>query len=320
MQAFQYLKDTMIPARVRWILFLPALIWGVASASATGAAAPGKLRVIATVFPLAEFAREIGGGRVEVHLLLPPGADVHTWQPRVSDIRRLETADLLVFIGQGLEPWLTSLLNGANPSRLARFEAASGRTLLPSVPDGDEHEHDHGAFDPHIWLDFRMDQDLADGIAAALGRLDPLGAPDFLRGAENLKDRLKALDAAYEKGLKSCRGREFILGGHAAFAYLARRYGLRQVAVYGASPDAAPTPKGTAAVIARAAKEGIQTIFYEPSLGDKMARLIAAEIGARVRILYPGHNLSPEQAAAGETFFRLMETNLETLKNGLGCR
>jgi zinc transport system substrate-binding protein len=319
MQAFPHIKDTMILFRAaRRSVFFGLALWAVLSVYGGLSHPPGKVRIVATVFPLAEFAREIGGGRVEVHLLLPPGADVHTWQPRVSDIRRLETADLLVFIGQGLEPWLTSLLKGANPSRLARFEAAFGRKLLPAAPDGED--HDHGAFDPHIWLDFRMDQDLADGIAAALARLDPAGAPDFLRGAGNLKDRLKSLDAAYEAGLKDCRGREFILGGHAAFAYLARRYGLRQVAVYGASPDAAPTPKGTAAVIARAAKEGIQTIFYEPSLGDKMARLIAAEIGAKVRILYPAHNLSPEQAAAGETFFRLMETNLENLKNGLGCR
>jgi zinc transport system substrate-binding protein len=301
---------------------LPALLWGVASALVSGAAAPGKVRIIATVFPLAEFAREIGGARAEVRLLLPPGADVHTWQPRISDIRGIETADLLVFIGRGLEPWLGSLLGGADTSRLARFEAAAGLKLLPSAPDADEHDadHGHGALDPHIWLDFQMDQGIADGIAAALARLDPAGAPEFLRAAEGLKSRLKALDAAYEKGLKPCRGRDFILGGHAAFAYLARRYGLHQVAVYGASPDAAPTPKGTAAIIARASKEGIATIFYEPGVGDKMARLIAAETGARIRILYPGHNLTPEQAAAGETFFGLMEANLESLKNGLGCR
>ncbi len=308
--------------RVRRISMLPALIWAFASVSAAGAAAPGKVRVIATVFPLAEFAREIGGARAEVRLLLPPGADVHTWQPRVSDIRGIEAADLLLYIGRGLEPWLGSLLGGANTTRLARFEAASGRDLLPFAADAEEHDirHDHGAFDPHIWLDFRTDQSIADGITAALAKLDPAGAPEYLAAAESLKSRLKALDAAYEIGLKPCRGRDFILGGHAAFAYLARRYGLRQVAVYGASPDAAPTPKETAAIIARAAKERITTIFYEPGVGDKMARLIAAETGARVSILYPGHNLTPEQAAAGETFFRLMEANLESLINGLGCR
>ena len=312
----------MLPARVRRILILPVLIWVLLSALSAGAAAPGKVRVIATVFPLAEFAREIGGARAEVRMLLPPGADVHTWQPRVSDIRGLETADLLLFVGSGLEPWLGSLLKGADTSRLTRFEAAAGRDLLPSAPDADEHDadHGHGAFDPHIWLDFRTDRGIADDIAAALAKLDPAGAPEFLRAAEDLKSRLNALDAAYEKGLGPCRGRDFILGGHAAFAYLARRYGLRQVAVYGASPDAAPTPRETAAIIARASKEKTTTIFYEPGVGDKMARLIAAETGARVRVLYPGHNITPEQAKAGETFFRLMEANLESLKNGLGCR
>jgi zinc transport system substrate-binding protein len=312
----------MTSTRLRRIMILSLMAVAVAIAPPPSAAAPARIRVVATVFPLAEFAREIGGSRTEVRMLLPAGADVHTWQPRVSDIRGLETADLLLFIGSGLEPWLGSLLKGADTSRLVRFEAAAGRDLLPSSPDADEHDadHDHGAFDPHIWLDFRLDQAIVDGIAASLAGLDPAGAPEFRRGAEALKSRLKALDAAYEKGLGPCRGRDFILGGHAAFAYLAHRYGLRQVAVYGASPDAAPTPRETAAIIARASREKTATIFFEPGVGDKMARLIAAETGSRVAVLFPGHNITPEQAAAGETFFRLMEANLESLKNGLGCR
>jgi zinc transport system substrate-binding protein len=308
----------------RPLLILALLAMIAAAAPASGATPTSRVRVIATVFPLAEFAREIGGARVEVRMLLPPGADVHTWQPRASDIRGLETAGLLLSVGSGLEPWLGSLLKGADTSRLARLEAAAGRDLLPSGPEAEEPEeaghHDHGAFDPHVWLDFRIDQDLADGIAAALGRLDPAGAGEFKAAAAALKSRLKALDEAYAKALGPCRGRDFILGGHAAFGYLARRYGLRQVALYGASPDAAPTPKQTAAAIGRAVRERTATIFYETGTGDKLARLIAAETGARVAVLYPGHNLTPEQAAAGTTFFKLMEANLESLKNGLGCR
>jgi zinc transport system substrate-binding protein len=135
-----------------------------------------------------------------------------------------------------------------------------------------------------------------------------------------LKGRLRALDASYRTALGNCRDRKFLIGGHAAFSYLARRYGLEQVAVYGRSPDAAPTPREIASMIDRAKREGVKTIFFEPGVGDKMARLIAAEIGADIRILYPGHNLSPEQAAQGTTFFRLMEENLENLKHGLACR
>jgi zinc transport system substrate-binding protein len=283
--------------------------------------APAQVRILATVFPVAEFAREIAGDRGKVSLLLPAGADVHTWQPRISDIRRLETADLLVFVGAGLEPWLDGLLRSAKAPHQTRLEVSLGLELLPAAEEEQGREdHVQGAFDPHIWLDFRSDEAIADRIAGALAAIDPAGGPDFVRRSEALKSRLRALDAKYAAALQNCRGREFVLGGHAAFAYLARRYGLRQSAVYGASPDAAPTPKDLAAVIGRAKRDGIGTIFFEPSVGDKMARLIAAEIGADVRVLQTGHILSPEQKTAGVVFFDLMAENLEALVHGLGCR
>jgi zinc transport system substrate-binding protein len=285
-----------------------------------------KLSVIATVFPLAEFVRGVAGDAAEVALLLPPGADVHTWQPRVGDVRRLVVADLLVSIGGGLEPWLPGLIRGAGAARLRRLEASAGLPLLPAHAGHDDekgatHEGEAGAsFDPHIWLDFGLDGKIVDALTAALSELRPAEAAGFARRAESLKARLRDLDEAYRQGLRDCAGREIILGGHAAFAYLARRYGLVQTPLYGASPDAVPTPKTLADIVSRARRAGARTIFYEPSVGDKMARLVASEIGADVRLLHPGHNLSPGQAAAGVTFFSLMEDNLEALRHGLARR
>ncbi len=284
-----------------------------------------KLSVVATVFPLAEFVRGVAGEAAEVALLLPPGADVHTWQPRVGDVRRLVGADLLVSIGSGLEPWLPGLVRGAGASRLRRLEASAGLPLLPAHAghgeEGEEHEGEAGeAFDPHVWLDFGLDAKIVDALTASLSEMAPAEAAGFARRAESLKARLRELDEAYRRGLRDYAGREIILGGHAAFAYLTRRYGLVQTPLYGASPDAVPTPKTLADIVARARRAGARTIFYEPSVGDKMARLVASEIGADVRLLHPGHNLSPGQAAAGVTFFGLMEDNLEALRHGLSRR
>jgi len=287
-------------------------------------AAGEKIKVVATVFPLAEFAREIVGDRGEVVLLLSPGTDVHTWQPRVSDVRKIETADLLVSIGLGLEPWLESLVRGAGVKKTSSFEAAAGLDLIEA--DGDEHaadagrSRDHDGFDPHVWLDFSQDEMIADALSREFSRIAPAEAGFFSRNADVLKGRLRALDASFCADLAPFRGKEFFLAGHAAFAYLARRYGIRQVAVYGSSPDAAPTPRETAEIISRAKAGGVKTVFFEQAAGDKMARLIASEIGADVRVLYPGHNLNPEQAARGVTFFRLMEENLENLKHGFAGR
>jgi len=287
-----------------------------------------KLTIVATVFPLAEFARQIAGGRADVILLLPPGADVHTWMPKVSDVRKLESADLLVSIGRGLEPWLATLVRGTAAKAVPQLEAAVGLDLMPAGKEErggqDRHPaedgHDHGGVDPHVWLDFALDEAIVDALTGAISRLAPDASGLFSENAEILKRRLRSLDEAYRLALNPYRDRSFFLGGHAAFGYLARRYGLVQVAVYGLSPDAGPTPRETAEAISRARAERARTIFYEPSSGDKMARLIASEIGADVRVLYPGHNLTPGQKAGGVTFFKLMESNLENLVHGLAGR
>lgn len=278
------------------------------------------VRIVATVLPLAEFARDIAGNLGEVEMLLPPGADVHTWQPRISDIRRLEKADLVISVGNGLEPWLDSLLKSLTPGRRNRLEASAGLDLLPAEGDEDHHSHSHGEIDPHVWLDFRQDELIVDALAGAISGLVPDRAETFRRNAASLKERLRALDERYRAGLSGYAGRTFLVAGHSAFAYLARRYDLHQTAVYGLSPDAAPTTRETAAVISRAKAEKTSTVFYEPSAGDKLARVIAAEIGADVRVLYPGHNLAPDQAAGGTDFFRLMEENLESLIHGFAGR
>ncbi len=279
-----------------------------------------RLSIVVTVYPLAEFAREIAGDRSAVVLLLPPGADVHTWQPRISDVRRIETADLLVSIGQDLEPWLEDLVKGIPKARFVRLEASRGLKLIPADEENGPADREHGRFDPHVWLDFGNDEKIAAALASALTRLDPAGGPLFARRAEALRDRFRRLDAEFARDLGPCRGRRFLLAGHAAFAYLARRYGLIQAALYGASPDAAPTPRELAAAISRARREGVKTVFYEPSTGDKTARMIAAELGASVFLLHPGHVVDPARLKAGATFFTLMRENLENLRHGLGCR
>jgi zinc transport system substrate-binding protein len=279
-----------------------------------------KIRIMTTVFPLLEFAREVAGERGEVTLLLPPGAEVHTWQPRVSDIKKFAALDVFIYIGQNLEPWAKDILDSAARPGLRTLEAGRGLPLLPA--DQGERSHGHGGetLDPHVWLDFGLDQILVDKIAALLKDIEPDNSAVFERAASACKQKLRLLDDQYRETFLGCAQKAFIFGGHAAFGYLARRYGLEQIAVYGLSPDAAPTPKDLAWIITEAKKRGIKTIFFEQSVSDKMARLIAKEIGADTRLLNPGHNLTKEQIEAGTTFIGLMRENLESFKHGLSCR
>ncbi|NTV80314.1 MAG: zinc ABC transporter solute-binding protein [Candidatus Aminicenantes bacterium] len=289
--------------------------------SAAAAAAPDRLRVLATVLPLREFTAAIAGDRAEVALLLPAGAGVHSWQPRPGDIARLAECDLLLFIGSGLEPWLPGLLKAMPGRRLNTLEAASSLALLDHADEGEGEEvHDHGALDPHVWLDFELDLRIVDRIAKELSRLDPAGTSAFYANAEKLSARLKALDARFRDGLAGCRGRDLVLAGHGAFGYLARRYGLVQRALYGLSPDSQPRPKDIMAAVDFCKSQGIRTVFFENSVPADLSRTLAREIGGRVLVLHAGHNLTRDQQERGVGFFELMEENLLNLRDGLGCR
>jgi zinc transport system substrate-binding protein len=280
-----------------------------------------KIRVVTSVFPLLEFAGGVSGERGEVSLLLPPGAEIHTWQPRPSDIIRLSSADLFIYIGADLEPWLHDLLKSVRNPSLRVLEASRGITLIDE--EGivhNAHEHEHGAHDPHIWLDFKNDQRIVDKIAAVLSELDPEGSSVFKRNASIYKEKLQKLDQKFKDGLKDCVHRTIILGGHAAFGYLARSYNLRQISLYGLSPDSRPTPKKLIKVVELAKKHRIKVIFFEIRVRDELAKVLAEEVGARTLALNPGANLTKEQLKSGKTFFDIMEANLENLKDGLNCK
>lgn len=323
MRAFPYVLLPAFEPRVLFVLIL-AVVLLVPNIFAESS--PGEIKIVTSVFPLMEFARAVAGDRGEVSLLLPPGAEIHTWQPRPSDIVKLSSADLFVYIGGNMEPWLDDILASVRNPSLRTLEASHGISLIELDATGElnlhthEQEHGHGAVDPHIWLDFQNDRVIVDRIAAVLSEMDPTGVSAFKKNASAYKRKLQSLDEAYTKSLKSCVHKVFILGGHAAFGYLARRYGLQQVSLYGLSPDSQPTPKKMIEVVELARKYEVKAIFFESYVSDELANVLAREVKARTLVLNPGANLTKEELQSGVTFFDIMERNLENLKDGLICR
>jgi zinc transport system substrate-binding protein len=291
--------------------------------AATGAAPlAAKVRIMATVFPLREFAAAVAGDRGETELLLPPGAGVHSWQPRPGDLGRLAACDLLVYIGANLEPWLPGLLKALPGGKIRALEVTAGLSLLEAVAD-DERGHGEGAheqLDPHVWLDFELDAQIVRKIADELSSIDPAGRPEFTENADRLAARLRELDMKFRDGLAACRGRDIVLAGHGAFGYLARRYGLVQTALYGLSPDAQPRPLDLMKAVDLCRQKGVRTIFFENSVSPDLSRTLAREIDGRVLALHAGHNLTRDEQDRGLGFFELMEENLSALREGLGCR
>ncbi|MBI4496057.1 MAG: zinc ABC transporter substrate-binding protein [Deltaproteobacteria bacterium] len=289
-------------------LFLPAPSFG-----------QPRLKLMASIFPLYEFAREIGGDQIQAEMLLPPGMEPHTWEPKPSEVARISQMDLFLFIGRGMEPWAAQVLRAAQGRRLRVVEVgrelASSGITLPAPSERGSKE----VFDPHLWLDFALDQKVAEIIALALGEGNPENAARYQARARALRGRLEELDRKYQTALAACRHRQIIHGGHPAFAYLARRYGLSQVALYGLNPNAEPTPRRLAEVLQVVKRQGVRYIFFEELVSPKLARVLAREAGIGTLVLNPGANLTVEQRRRQVTFWQLMEANLENLRRGLEC-
>lgn len=288
---------------------------------------PGQLRaerlnVVASLFPFMDFAREVGQERVSVELLVPPGAEPHSWEPRPSDIIKVKRADILIYNGEGMEPYIKEMLAAVEGRDLAVIEASRGLDLLKT--EGKEHHHGHhgeegAAFDPHVWLDLGNDIDIVRRIAALFAGRDPAGGGAYARNSEAYIKRLRALDGRFQRELSRCRERRFFHGGHAAFGYLARRYGLTQVALHGPNPDSEPTPREMARVVDAAREHRAKVIFFEELVNPRLAEVLAREAGARTLPLDPAGNIDFDDLKSGVGFLDIMERNLKNLKEGLGC-
>lgn len=286
-----------------------------------------KIKIVTTVFPLKEFAQAAGGDRVEVSLLLPPGTSIHNWQPRPGDIANLYSCQLIVYVGLGLEPWLNDLIASGLKNKPRLLEASSGLALLEDSEDHQEESlpdkkirHTHQHFDPHIWLDLDIDIKIVNRLAEILTELDPEHRQYYKDNAERYTSKLKGLDEMYQSILTSCQERVLVVAGHAAFGYLARRYNLIQKALYGLNPDSQITPATMLEIIRFCRENKIESIFFENTVPRRLANTLARETGGRVYLLKTGHNLTREELAKKTSFLDIMKENLESLKNGLGCR
>mgnify|MGYP000315488017 CR=1 FL=1 len=299
------------------VLIIPLVIFWAWPRLTSDPGSSQKLQVMTTILPLQEFARAVCGEKGQVKLLIPPGVDIHSWSPRPSDIHRLARADCLVYIGRDLEPWVEGVTKSLSSSKLRLVEAA--RVIYNqkelSFP-GSSFSHQK---DPHLWLDLEIDCRIIDLLVAVFSELRPQEASFFQKNGEIYKAELENLDKLYQATLKNCRLRTFVVGGHAAYGWLARRYGLTQLALTGVNPDAQPSSRSFMKVIERMKKEKITVVFVEPFSSERMARALARETRAEVVTLNPGVFLPPEKKDKPGVFLSIMKENLEKLKYALGC-
>jgi len=257
------------------------------AAMSTGCARPaqpapesGKTLVAASILPMADFARQVGGDRVEVQALVPPGASPHTYEPTPAQLQMLSNARLLVLNGVGLEFWADKVIAAVGNLNLVVVTTAQG---LPILGGGDQ---DEAQGNPHVWLHPLHAAHQVEAIRDALIKADPEGADAYRRNAARYLDELTQLDVYIKGEVATFSSKDFV-AFHSAWVYFAKRYGLREAAVIERSPGREPSPDEIAAVVRTAKAIKAKAIFAEHQFPTKAAEVIAAESGARVLILDP---------------------------------
>jgi len=279
-----------------------------------------KLKVIATIFPIYDFARNIGGDKINVTMLLPPGTDAHHYELKPKDIINVGKADIFLFTNFEMEQWAYKIINAADKNtNMLAIETGVGAILLPLNAEGEEQEHHVSRFDPHIWLDMDNAQKMVDNIVAAFIKKDSRNSDYYLRNAHNYKLKLIALDQRYRTELTNCKMKTILHAGHWAFAYLAKRYNLKYIAAYNVLADAEPSPQKIVTLIQQVETEKVPYIYYEDMINPRLAQMIAKETGAGLLKLNNGHDQSKAGIERGESFISLMENNLTNLKKGMLC-
>ncbi|MEV7343966.1 zinc ABC transporter substrate-binding protein [Streptomyces sp. NPDC093544] len=290
--------------------------------SAAAGNSSGKLDVVASFYPLQYLAQEIGGNHVSITNLTEPGQEPHDLEISAKQTAQLQEADAVLYL-KGLQPAVDDAV--AQSEVKTKIDATSLTTLEKHGNEVGGHaaEHDDtegeetGATDPHIWLDPVKYAEVAKGVGKAFEKEDPDNAGEYKSNTAALVKKLDALNTQYENGLKNTTSKVFITT-HAAFGYLAERYGLTEEAINGLDPESEPSANRVKDLETMAKADGVTTVFYETLVSNDTAKTIANDAGLKTDVLDPIEGITDK--SKGDDYLQVMESNLKALETALGAK
>jgi zinc transport system substrate-binding protein len=274
------------------------------STQSPSASSPHTAKVVASFFPLYDFAKHVGGNKVNVTTMVPLGVEPHDWEPTPQQVRSLLYADLFVYNGAGIDKWSDKI-----ETRL-KVNASEG---LPLLTDN------QGNHDPHTWLDPVLAKRQVELIRNGLIKADPQNTDYYIQNAQSYIAQLDSLDAKIKSELSTCTKTDFI-AFHSAFSYFSNRYGLHQHTILGSYPEGEIQPQTLEQLVSFAKQYDIHVIYSEDLLDPRNAQVIAHEIpNGKVLVLSPIEGVKADEQQAGIGYLEKMQKNLENLKEGLDC-
>lgn len=301
------------------------------------------LKIVTTIYPLADIADQVGGDKVEVSHLLPAGASPHTYEPTVEQARMVERADVFLYVGADLDNWAVNMTEAAGPElavinmseQVEIIEATRYLEVEDNGPERDGHDHhngceenhddhdhhehgdcdhDHGPEDPHFWLDPLIVRDaIVPAIFNKLVELAPEDEDYLTRRHEEYQSELTVLHEEIEAATAGFSRHSFI-AFHSAWQYFAERYGLEEVAVIAQFPGQEPSAGWIADLVELIKEKEIGAIFTEPQFSPELAERIAEESGTEVMVIDP---LGGEEIPGRESYLDMMRFNLSVFKEAL---
>ncbi|MEV7070454.1 metal ABC transporter substrate-binding protein [Streptomyces sp. NPDC093990] len=292
------------------------------STDSAAAGGTGKFDVVASFYPMAFLAEQIGGDHVSVTSLTQPGQEPHDLEISAKQTAQLQESDAVLYL-KNLQPSVDEAVAQAgvkttiDAATLTSLEKHGNEVGGHAAEHDDEHGEEAGGKDPHIWLDPVKYSEVAKGVGAAFEKADPDHAADYKANTAALVKKLDALNTRFEDGLKNTDSKVFITT-HAAFGYLAERYGLTEEAINGLDPESEPSANRVKDLEKMAKADGVTTVFYETLVSDKTAKTIASDAGLKTDVLDPIEGIT--EKSRGKDYFAVQEANLKALQAALGAK
>lgn len=281
-----------------------------------------KLEIYVSFYPMYFLTSEIAGDKAEVITIMPAGAEPHDWEPTPKTAAELSKAGMLIYNGAGMEPWLDKVLPNINEERTRIVDASEGIELLKSSEHSEEDEgveenHEHGIYDPHVWVSPIRIKQQAQNVYDALIEIDPENSEYYRTNLLKLESKLSGLTEDIQDASKHFKSNVIVVS-HEAFGYFANDFSLEQIAIRGINPQEEPSPSKMVELVKKCREKNVKYVFFEKLTSPKLSETLAREVGAGTLVLNDAAGLSEEDIMSGKDYVTIMYENLENLKKALG--
>jgi ABC-type metal ion transport system, periplasmic component/surface adhesin len=267
-----------------------------------------KLNVVATFYPLYDFAQNVGGDKVDVSILVPETVDVHEFEPTPSSIAAVSSANVLIYNGAGLEPWIQSIISASGNTNLVQVDTSQGITLLPVAQ---QFQNGNQTLDPHIWLNPVNAEQQVRNILQGLIQGDPADSQYFTQNADAYIAKLDALNLEAINATTNTQTTRFVTF-HEAFAYFANQYNITQIPILGPFEEE-PSAGDIQNVINAIHQYHLRYVGYESLENPAISQSISTQTNATLIEMNPIEGLTDQQKAAGDNYITLMQQNIENI-------